>query len=384
VNLFLEILFWGSLLLVLYPLLLYPGIIALLARLFPEPVRKDLPNPFPFVSVVIPAHNEEAVVAEKIENTLSLDYPADRLEILLASDGSTDRTVEIARQTVHPSFRLLDFPERRGKLDVLKDTVSRAKGELVVLTDTSAMLARDALKKAAENFADPTVGVVSGRYRISREATPSLDARGESERGYFEFEIFQRIAESRFHSTLGAHGAFYMVRQALFPAVPAGTINDDFAIPMLILARGFRTVYEERAVAIERHLATAAGEFRRRVRISRGNFQQIALLLPVLGSKDPRALFVFLSHKVVRAFQPFYLLGLLVSSAALPGPFYRVFFLLQAGFYLLGLLAMALSRPGRLLALPLYFLSGNAAILLAFIREIRSLRGPSRLQWEKS
>jgi cellulose synthase/poly-beta-1,6-N-acetylglucosamine synthase-like glycosyltransferase len=379
-----DILFWGSLVLLLYPLVLYPGIIWLLARLFPEPMAKALPDPLPVVSVVIPAHNEEAVVAEKIKNTLALDYPADRIEILLASDGSTDRTAEIARKTVHPSFRFLDFPERRGKLAVLTDAVSRARGELVVLTDTSAILAPDALRKAAANFADPTVGVVCGRYRIAREATPSLDARGESERGYFEFEIFQRIAESRFHSTLGAHGAFYMVRRALFPAVPAGTINDDFVIPMLILARGFRTVYEDRAVAVELHLATAAGEFRRRVRISRGNFQQIVLLLPALGTKDLRALFVFVSHKVLRAFQPFYLLGLLLSSAALPGALFQAFFLLQAAFYLLGLLALMRQSPGRFLALPLYFLSGNAAILVGFFRQLRAGKVPGRLQWEKS
>ena len=380
----LEILFCGSLFLFLYPLVLYPGIIALLARLFPRPAMKALPDPLPFVSVIIPAHNEEAVVADKIRNTLALDYPADRLEILLASDGSSDRTAEIARRTVHPSFRFLDFPVRRGKLAVLEDVVSRARGELLVFTDTSAMLAPDALKKAAENFADPSVGCVSGRYRIAREATPALDARGESERGYFEFEIFQRVCESRFHSTLGAHGAFYMVRRDLFPSVPPGTINDDFVIPMLILARGFRTVYEDRAVAFELHLATAAGEFRRRVRISRGNFQQIGLLLPVLGKKDLRALFVFLSHKALRAFQPFYLMGLLLSSALLPGPLFRAFFLLQAAFYLAGLLAWRLPRPGRLLALPLYFLSGNAAIVLAFVRQVRQGRSAARLQWEKS
>ena len=151
-----------------------------------------------------------------------------------------------------------------------------------------------------------------------------------------------------------------------------------------VLARGFRTVYEKGAVAFELHLATAAGEFRRRVRISRGNFQQIALLLPVLGRKDLRALFVFVSHKALRAFQPFYLLGLLCSSVFQPGPLFRAFFLLQATFYLLGLLALALPRPGRLMALPLYFLSGNAAIILAFVRQFRTGKVPARLNWEKS
>ena len=186
-------LFWLFIFLFLYPLVLYPGLICLLARLFPRPVKKGCSEPLPRVSVVIPAHNEEKVVAAKIENTLALDYPADRLEILMASDGSTDHTAEIARQTVHPSYRFLDFPVRRGKLSVLTDTVAQAKGELLVLTDTSAILAPDALLRAVENFADPRVGCVAGRYRIAREMTPELDARGESERGYFEFEILQRI-----------------------------------------------------------------------------------------------------------------------------------------------------------------------------------------------
>jgi cellulose synthase/poly-beta-1,6-N-acetylglucosamine synthase-like glycosyltransferase len=378
-------LFWLFIFLFLYPLVLYPGLICLLARLFPRPVKKGCSEPLPRVSVVIPAHNEEKVVAAKIENTLALDYPADRLEILMASDGSTDHTAEIARQTVHPSYRFLDFPVRRGKLSVLTDTVAQAKGELLVLTDTSAILAPDALLRAVENFADPRVGCVAGRYRIAREMTPELDARGESERGYFEFEILQRICESRFHSTLGAHGAFYMVRRSLFPEVPAGTINDDFVIPMLILAQGFLTVYEEKAVAFEIHLATVKSEFRRRVRISHGNFQQIALLLPLLlRAKDLRALFVFLSHKGIRAFQPFTLLGILVTSALLPGWTYRLFFLLQVLFYLLGLLSLVRPFSGRLLALPLYFLTGNAAIVLGFVRQLRQGSRPARLRWEKS
>lgn len=254
----------------------------------------------------------------------------------------------------------------------------------MVLTDTSAILAPDALRRAVENFADPTVGCVAGRYRIEKEMTPEIDARGESERGYFEFEIFQRICESLFHSTLGAHGAFYVLRKNLFPAVPPGTINDDFVIPMLILASGYRTVYEERAVAFEVHLATVRSEFKRRIRISQGNFQQIALLLPALGLRDLRALFVFVSHKVIRAFQPLTLLGVLLGAAFLHGIFYRGFFLLQVFFYAAGLLGVLLPKPGRLLALPLYFVAGNAAIVMGFFRQLRSDRRPTKLHWEKS
>ncbi|MHB8422754.1 MAG: glycosyltransferase family 2 protein [Leptospirales bacterium] len=343
-----------------------------------------MPTSLPIVSIIIPAHNEEKVIAAKIQNTLALDYPRDCLEVLLVSDGSTDQTVELARVFAHPSLSILDFPVRRGKLPVLIDAVDRSQGEIVVFSDASAILKKDALLKVVENFSDPTVGSVSGRYLITEEVTPQLDARGQSERGYFEFEIFQRRQESLFHSTLGAHGAFYAIRRVLFPSVPEGTINDDFVIPMLILARGFRTVYEDQAVVVEAHLSTVQGEFRRRIRISHGNFQQIMLLLAVFGFRDPKALFVFISHKVIRAFQPFYLLCILIIPLIQGGKVFQGFFVFQAFFYLLGIIGMFVSRPGRFLAIPLYFLVGNIAIIAGGFRQIRQRRDKIRLQWEKS
>ena len=380
----LLILFALAVFLFLYPLVIYPPLIWILARLFPQAVRKSRPADLPTVTVIVPAHNEEAVISQKIQNTLSLDYPREKLEVMIASDGSTDRTVALARGFVDPSLFLLDFPVRRGKLSVLSDAVVRARGEILLLTDASALLRPDALLRLVENFSDPGVGCVSGRYVIARDVTPHLDGRGESERGYFEFEVFQRRQESLFHSTLGAHGAGYALRRNLFPELPSGTINDDFVIPMLILSRGYRTVYEDRAVVAEAHLATSRGEFRRRIRISHGNFQQIGLLLPALGLKNFRALFVFLSHKVIRAFQPFYLLLIFVLSAILGGPVFGGFFALQAIFYLAGTGGFLVSRPGRLFSVPLYFLMGNAAILYGFFRQIRPGKSSFRPQWEKS
>ncbi|MHB1926792.1 MAG: glycosyltransferase family 2 protein [Leptospirillum sp.] len=377
-------LFVLAIFLLLYPLVIYPPLVWLLARLFPRPVKKSRPAVLPTLTIVIPAHNEEAVIAAKIKNTLACDYPMEKVEILVASDGSTDRTVERTKDFVHPSLFLLDFPIRRGKLSVLVDAVSRARGEIVVMTDASALLRPDALMMLVENFSDPGVGCVSGRYVIARDVTPDLDGRGESERGYFEFEVFQRRQESRFHSTLGAHGACYALRRNLFPVVPSGVINDDFVIPMLILSAGHRTVYEDRAVVAEAHIASARGEFRRRIRISQGNFQQIRILLPALGLHDFRALFVFFSHKVVRAFQPFYLLLLLILPVWMGGTFFRAVLGCEAVFYLLGASGFLFSRPGRLLSLPLYFLTGNAAILYGFLREILPGRGALRPQWEKS
>lgn len=377
-------LFLLAVFLLLYPLVIYPPLIWVLAKLFPRPVKKGRPALLPTLTIVIPAHNEEAVIADKIKNTLASDYPMEKVEILVASDGSTDRTVERTKGFVHPSLFLLDFPVRRGKLSVLVDAVSRARGEIVVLTDASALLRPDALMRLVENFSDPGVGCVSGRYVIARDVTPHLDSRGESERGYFEFEVFQRREESLFHSTLGAHGACYALRRNLFPVLPDGVINDDFVIPMLILAHGYRTVYEDRAVVAEAHLATARGEFRRRTRISQGNFQQIRLLLPALGLHDFRALFVFVSHKVVRSFQPFYLLAVLFLPLLMGGPFFKGIFILEAAFYLVGASGLFFDRPNRLLSLPLYFLAGNAAILNGFVRQIVSGRGSFRPQWEKS
>ncbi|MHB1605956.1 MAG: glycosyltransferase family 2 protein [Leptospirales bacterium] len=373
-----------SIALFLYPLLVYPVLVWILSRLFPEPVRKSLSSPLPFVSFIIPAYNEESVIEEKIRNTLELSYPPDRIEIIIASDGSDDRTVDLARSFPQSRVRVLDFRERRGKLPTLTEAVSLAQGEIIAFSDASAILKPDALLNVAENFSDPTVGCVSGRYLIEKDRTALLDGRSSGERGYFEFEVFQRCQESLFHSTLGAHGAFYALRRTLFPSLPPGVINDDFVIPMRILAQGYRTVYEDRAVAAEWHQTTVKGEFRRRIRISHGNFQQIGLLLPLLGFRDPRASFVFWSHKVIRAFQPFYLAVIFLAPLFLGGKAFMAFFDLQVGFYLLGIGALFLSRPKKILAIPLYFVLGNMAILAGFLRHLRQGKSVPRLQWEKS
>lgn len=373
-----------SIALFLYPLVVYPVLVWALSRLFPEPVRKSLPSPLPFVSFIVPAYNEESVIEEKIRNTLDLAYPPDRIEIIVASDGSSDRTVDLALRFKESRLRVLDFRERRGKLPSLTEAISLARGEIVAFSDASAILKPDALLKVVENFSDPTVGCVSGRYLIEKDRNALLDGRSSGERGYFEFEVFQRCQESLFHSTLGAHGAFYALRRSLFPSLPPGVINDDFVIPMLILGKGYRTVYESRAVAAEWHQTTIKGEFRRRIRISHGNFQQIGILRSLLGFGNPKASFVFWSHKVIRAFQPFYLVVIFLVPLFLGGKGFMAFFDLQALFYLLGTVALFLPRPRKILAIPLYFVMGNLAILAGFVRQLRQGKSVPRLLWEKS
>jgi cellulose synthase/poly-beta-1,6-N-acetylglucosamine synthase-like glycosyltransferase len=378
-----TILFIIAVILFLYPLVIYPVIIALFARLFPNPVQQSKGPYFPSVTFIIPAFNEEAVVEAKLKNTLALDYPKDRIEILLASDGSSDRTTEIARQISDPSVTILDFPMRRGKLSVLKDALHQASGDIVAFSDTSAILKADALSLLVANFADDSVGCVSGRYVVSNDLTPIEDGRSSGERGYFEFEVFQRKQESLFYSTLGAHGAFYAIRRSLAPDIPEKIINDDFVIPMLIVEKGFRTVYEDQSLVYEYHQATIDGEFKRRTRISHGNFQQIFFLSGLLGFSKPKVSFVFWSHKVLRAFQPAPLLVILLTPLGMEGIAPKAFFLLQILFYLLGGLAISTRSRTKLLAIPLYFTLGNAAIIAGFSRFLKN-RPHTALHWEKS
>ena len=376
-------LFLASLFIFLYPLIFYPIIIAALARFFPKPVQKSKGPYFPTVTFIIPAFNEEAVVETKLKNTLSLDYPQDKIEILLASDGSSDRTVEFARSVLDPRITILDFPMRRGKLSVLKDALSRASGEIVAFSDTSAILAKDALSLLVKNFADKSVGCVSGRYIVSNDLTPIQDGRSTGEKVYFEFEVFQRKKESLFYSNLGAHGAFYAILRNLAPDIPSNIINDDLVIPMQIVEKGYRTVYEDQALVYEYHQATIEGEFKRRTRISHGNFQQIFFLTNLLGFSQPKVSFVFWSHKILRSFQPATLLIMLITPLGVPGVFPKIFSLLQILFYLLGAFAISTRSQSRILAIPLYFTLGNAAIVAGFFRFLKN-RSHTVLHWEKS
>ena len=370
--------------LIIYPLFLYPILLTLLARFHPEPVRKSIPGIWPKITMIIPVHNEENIIEEKIKNTLSLRYPEDCLEILVASDGSNDRTIEILNTFQKETFKIIDFKIRRGKLLTIIDVVKYSTGDILVFSDASAILEEEALIRLVENFSDKSVGCVSGRYLIQGDISAPHDARSFGEKGYFEFEVYLRKRESEFHSTLGAHGALYGLRRELFPEVPTGIINDDFVIPMMALSQGFRTVYEERAIVVERHQTNLKGELRRRIRISHGNFQQIFLLVPMLGFRDLKAQFVFLSHKVIRAFQPVYLMMIFVTSLILKGPFFKAFVEFQIGFYILGIASLFTKRPKKVFAIPLYFVLVNVAIVAGFIKQIKQGRKQAVLKWEKS
>ena len=374
-----ELAFWIALGVLGYGLIGYPLLVALLARLRPRPVaRADIE---PTVTLIIPAYNEAGVIAAKIENSLALDYPRERLEILVASDGSTDGTEVEAARYHDRGVQVIAFPVRRGKLHVLNDVAPKASGEIVVFSDASGMLGPLALRRLVRSFADPDVGCVTGRYRFG---DPPRTLRDEGERFYFGLEEFLRRRQCLCGSTIGAHGAFYAIRQYLYPRVDPNLINDDFLIPMRITEKGYRTAYEPEAVVYEKGRVSGRGEFMRRVRIAVGNCQQAVALLPMLHPRHGLVAFQFFSHKWLRSMlQAPLLLVLLVSSAMVEGALYPWALLAQAGFYacgFVGYLVRDRGVGGRVLHLPFYFLMGNLAYLTGMWR---FLLGHAEVQWEE-
>jgi cellulose synthase/poly-beta-1,6-N-acetylglucosamine synthase-like glycosyltransferase len=335
----------------------------------------------PAVTMVIPAYNEAGVIAAKLENALAIDYPREQLEIIVGSDGSTDGTEGEASRFRHRGVRVVSFPARRGKLHVLNDLVRQATGEIVVLTDSSGMLDRAALRKLVRNFADPTVGCVTGRYRFTHGA---LSPREQGERLYFAWEGSLRRNESRCGSTLGAHGALYALRRHLYPRVPPDVINDDFLIPMRITEQGYRTLYEPEAVVYETGRISGHGEFARRVRIAVGNLQQAFLLVPMLHPRHGLVALQFLSRKWIRGvLQVPLLVILLVSSALAEGAVYTGALLTQLIFYLSGAIGFVVQDHAigrRILSVPFYFVMGNLAYLMG---AWRYLTGAREVRWEQ-
>jgi cellulose synthase/poly-beta-1,6-N-acetylglucosamine synthase-like glycosyltransferase len=377
-----ELLFWAATGLILYVFAGYPSLLWILQLI----VRQKVPHQeqLPTVSLLVPAHNEAAVIAEKIHNSLTLDYPPDRLEIVIASDGSTDSTANIVRQlaqsTAQDRVRLLDFPVNRGKIAVLNDAMPLLRGDIVVFSDASSMLAPDAVRQLAANFADPSVGAVSGVYRV---LNPQQAGLGEQEALYWRYETFLKLQEARLGCMLGAHGSLFAIRRKLYSSLPPAAINDDFLIPLRVVEQGYRVSYEPSAVAYEQ--ASEMEGFGRRVRIAAGNVEQLVAIKTLLRPLRPMVLFCFLSHKVGRLTVPVVMLVAAAATVALWGhPFYTAMGLAQILFYVLAVLGVCFPLRPRFLRLPSYFCMINAALFAWVYRAVTVRRIiPSRRQMDR-
>lgn len=404
-----EYLFWLSASLVVYGTIGYPALIWLLGRVAPKPVRKR--DILPTVTCVIAARNEERTIGAKINNLLSLDYPSDRLDIIIVSDGSTDQTCVVVEQWIDksnsdaPSFakpshvpplvkggaggfesvhdagvtqdydhsgriKLLNIPTNRGKAYALNIGVAAAQGEIILFADARQRFDAQAVRLLVRNFADAEVGAVSGEL-VLREETIGEGANAGG--GLFwRFEKWVRNSESRSGSTIGCTGAIYAARRILIAPLPEGILLDDVLTPIRILLEGYRVVFEEHALAFDRLPDSRSLEFGRKARVRAGNIQLLALIPALLNPLRGSVAWRFMSHKLLpRVLMPYWLLALLVSNLFLKGPLYKSILVAQGVVYAAGICGLLLgTRGGRLFRPAATFLMLNAASVVGSVRYI--------------
>ena len=328
--------FWMSATFIAYTYLGYPLWLWIRSRWCRKPVRS---GPYiPFLSIIMIVRNEEKVLPRKLRNLLDLNYPDESLEIVMVSDGSTDSTNQIlSEHTANPRIRVIFNPQQQGKAAGLNAAMSSVRGEIVVFTDARQQIEPDAIRVLVENFADPEIGCASGELMLGDPET------GEAEQGmgvYWRIEKAVRELESAVGSVVGATGAIYGVRRKLLVNVPDEAILDDVYIPMHVVRRGARVIFDPRARAWDSPDQGTAREFTRKVRTLSGNYQLLQLAPWLLTSANPLR-FQFVSHKVLRLVVPFALLATLLASFLTPGVFYRGAVILQLAFYTLSFLGLA-------------------------------------------
>jgi cellulose synthase/poly-beta-1,6-N-acetylglucosamine synthase-like glycosyltransferase len=373
-------LFWISLFLVVYTYALYPLLLFgayalaqagrdgryLLTRRDRRKRGLDASR-LPRVSLVVPAHNEEAHLEAKLGSIRAFDYPSDRLEVVFVSDGSTDGTNAILEATRDPGIQTILLPDRGGKARALNRGVQASHGEILVLTDASTLFAPSAVRRLARHFEDPRVGVACGR--LSFEAG---EESRKTEGVYWSYESLLRAMEGRLGATLTASGAIYAVRREAFRELPPDVILDDFVVPMTARGLGYRVVYDPEAVATDFAAASVAAEYDRRVRLALGSYRALARFARV--PLDPVTLWAFISHKLLRWLLPFLMLTLLLSSGALARiPLYGMAFVAQLVFYLWAFAGFLLREHthSRAALVPYYLTAIHLAFLVGFVRYLK-------------
>ncbi|RME89350.1 MAG: glycosyltransferase family 2 protein [Anaerolineae bacterium] len=390
-----AVLFWLSVGCIVYTYFGYPLLVTVLAHLHPQKTTPPLPH-LPNVTLLIAAYNEESVIEAKIQNALALDYPKERLQILVVTDGSDDQTPEIVKRYADQGVDLLHHPQRRGKMAAINRAIPHARGEIVVFSDANNFYHPEALRQLITPFGDPRVGAVSGAKTIEKTGS----ALGTSEGLYWKYESFLKEQESRLGNCTGVCGEILAIRKEAFSPPPTHIINDDFYIAMQVIRQGYRLVYAPEARSVERVSASARDEVTRRTRINAGRYQAFAHLRHWLPTKHPLLVWQIFSHKFLRLLLPFAMIGAALSNvfvlfARHPGvrgslfylgkPYGEIFLALQSVFYLLAWLGSRFERKGRhplvrLLYLPTFLVNSNLASLRGFIQFVRGKQTPL---WER-
>lgn len=366
----LKFLFWATLLIVFYTYIGYGILLYIIIRLKrllkgnslqpAMPADEDLPT----MTLMICAYNEEDVVAEKMANTLALDYPKDKFRIMWVTDGSNDRTNELLK--AYPEVDIVFSPERKGKTAALKHGLRELKTRYVAFTDANTMINCDALREIARLFSDPTVGCVSGEKRVAARKAGEMAAEGEGL--YWKYESTLKRWDSELYSAMGAAGELYAIDPRLCREVPDEALLDDFMLSMYVVQAGKRIAYTPDAFAREYGSANIHEESKRKRRIAAGGLQSIWWLRSMLNPlKQPLVTFQYVSHRALRwSITPIAMVLLLLVNIALvimgAGTFYMVMLILQAIFYLMALAGWLQDRFGyknKLLYTAYYFVFMN-------------------------
>lgn len=392
-----EWLFWGAVLLLVHTYFLYPlfligldsfqqAVRSLRGRFESQTTDEDILRQLglPTVSLVVAAHNEERCIDEKICNTLGLDYPASKLDLVIGSDGSTDGTDDIVRERalVEGDHRIRLSPApRAGKTTVLNRCIPSAQGDIVVLSDANTIIDAQAVRQMVKHFANRDVGAVCGSLKLFNPTKQDYE-----ESAYWRYESLIKQYEGKQGAVVGANGGLYAIRRSLFEQLPPETIVDDFVIPMRILQSGHRVVYEPLAVAHEETTEDYAKEFGRRTRIAAGNFQSLRMLTGLLSPRAGFRAFAFYSHKILRWFAPAFMLLALLANLALvtAGPFYVATLVGQLLFYALAWAGKKERFHGALrrgASIAHYFVSMNIAMGVGFWK---FLKGTQKATWDRT
>jgi poly-beta-1,6-N-acetyl-D-glucosamine synthase len=362
-----------------YPFLLYPAILRVLTlrktQRNSSPVER---TDYPTLALLICALNEERIIGEKMENSLALEYPKDRLRILVVSDGSTDRTSEIVREYEQAGITLTERKERRGKIANLNEVIPTLEQEIVVLSDANVLYRSDALLRLVERFSDPSVGCVSGKV-ILKDTTEALDG---STKDYYSLEWFLQEQASILYSMVGADGAMYAFHRELFRPCPNDTIIEDFVIPMAIIGQGRRVVLQPTALAWEKGSVSLHEEYRRKVRIAAGAMQALIRGDGWPRNGDPRLWLIFISHKLLRWMSPVCGLGAILLALMTPREPVSIAILAgSAGLAGLAGLRLASGSNNPLLSNAFYFLFGEVALAVGLVK---GLAGKQTVLWAKA
>ena len=374
-----TILFWLCVAAIFQSYVLFP----VLLRIFaignrPEPEIPDPEEP-PMVSILLAAYNEETVIGEKIRSVFHGHYPVSRFEILVGSDGSTDRTAEIAGKLTleFPGLRVFNYTGREGKPNVINKLAKQATGEILVFTDANVLFDDQTLTEMVHPFSDPLIGLVD-----TRMVNLGLKKEGISfqEKAYISREVGIKDLESRLWGTMmGPFGGCFAIRKSLFEPVPKNYLVDDFFLNMKVLESGYKAVNNPSACVFEDVSNDLSIEYRRKIRIATGNFQNLSRFWKLLFSGKPGLSFCFWSHKVLRWLGPLFLLGALfcLVSLSFSGTFYRVLLTAYAAIFLVPVLDLILKKLNlhfHFLRFITHFLVMNLAMAIGMIRFVKGVK----------